>query len=91
MAPLSEWLQIMLAEIARKRDDVELARQDGQNGQVLNTTAQDVSRARHARLQQPDEPPCRAREFGCQGAHGCEIPKPPRSFSTDPDLSLTSA
>ena len=26
MAPLSEWLQIMLAEIARKRDDVELAR-----------------------------------------------------------------
>jgi hypothetical protein len=26
MAALSEWLQIMLAEIARKRDDVELAR-----------------------------------------------------------------
>jgi hypothetical protein len=25
MAPLSEWLQIMLAEIARKRDDVERA------------------------------------------------------------------
>jgi len=26
MAALSEWLQIMLAEIARKRDEVELAR-----------------------------------------------------------------
>jgi hypothetical protein len=26
MAALSEWLQIMLGEIARKRDDVELAR-----------------------------------------------------------------
>ena len=28
MAALSEWLQIMLAEIARKRDDVELARSE---------------------------------------------------------------
>ena len=26
MAALSEWLQLMLAEIARKRDDQELAR-----------------------------------------------------------------
>lgn len=26
MAALSEWLQLMLAEIARKRDDVEQAR-----------------------------------------------------------------
>jgi hypothetical protein len=26
MAALSEWLQLMLAEIARKRDDLELAR-----------------------------------------------------------------
>lgn len=26
MAVLSEWLQLMLAEIARKRDDVEFAR-----------------------------------------------------------------
>jgi hypothetical protein len=26
MVALSEWLQIMLAEIARKRDEVELAR-----------------------------------------------------------------
>jgi hypothetical protein len=25
MAALSEWLQLMLAEIARKRDDLELA------------------------------------------------------------------
>jgi hypothetical protein len=26
MAALSEWLQLMLAEIARKRDDLEVAR-----------------------------------------------------------------
>jgi hypothetical protein len=26
MVALSEWLQLMLAEIARKRDDLELAR-----------------------------------------------------------------
>jgi hypothetical protein len=25
VAPLSQWLQLMLAEIARKRDDLELA------------------------------------------------------------------
>jgi len=28
MAALSEWLQIMLAEIARKRDDLERARDE---------------------------------------------------------------
>jgi hypothetical protein len=28
MAALSEWLQIMLAEIARKRDDLERARNE---------------------------------------------------------------
>jgi hypothetical protein len=28
MAELSEWLQIMLAEIARKRDDLEQAREE---------------------------------------------------------------
>ena len=28
MAALSEWLQIMLAEIARKRDDLERAREE---------------------------------------------------------------
>jgi len=28
MAQLSEWLQIMLGEIARKRDDVERAREE---------------------------------------------------------------
>ena len=28
MADLSEWLQIMLAEIARKRDDLERAREE---------------------------------------------------------------
>jgi len=27
-APLSEWLQIMLAEIARKREDLERAREE---------------------------------------------------------------
>ena len=35
MAALSEWLQIMLAEIARKRDDLERAREeDAQSGQT---------------------------------------------------------
>jgi hypothetical protein len=28
MAPLSEWLQIMLAEIARKREDAERAQDE---------------------------------------------------------------
>ena len=28
MAALSEWLQLMLAEIARKRDDVDRAREE---------------------------------------------------------------
>jgi hypothetical protein len=28
MAALSEWLQLMLAEIARKRDEVERAREE---------------------------------------------------------------
>jgi hypothetical protein len=28
MAQVSEWLQIMLAEIARKRDDLERAREE---------------------------------------------------------------
>ena len=28
MAPLSEWLQIMLGEIARKRDESERAREE---------------------------------------------------------------
>ena len=28
MAEVSEWLQIMLAEIARKRDDLERAREE---------------------------------------------------------------
>jgi hypothetical protein len=44
MAALSEWLQIMLAEIARKRDDLERAR--------------DEERAREAETapaQQPDD------------------------------------
>ena len=44
MAPLSEWLQIMLAEIARKRDDVELAR------------AEEAKRAAEVEVQ-PSSPP----------------------------------
>ena len=28
MAPLSQWLQLMLAEIARKREDLERAREE---------------------------------------------------------------
>ena len=42
MAALSEWLQLMLAEIARKRDDLELAR------------AEEVKRAAET---QPTSPP----------------------------------
>ena len=41
MAVLSEWLQLMLAEIARKRDDLELAR------------AEDARRATEAQSNSP--------------------------------------
>lgn len=47
MAALSEWLQLMLAEIARKRDDMELAR------------AEDTRRATEA---QSNSPPAPAKE-----------------------------
>ena len=47
MAALSEWLQIMLAEIARKREDVELAR------------AEEAKRATEA---PPSSPPETAKE-----------------------------
>lgn len=40
MAALSEWLQIMLGEIARKRDDVELARaEDAQRATEVKPTS----------------------------------------------------
>ena len=45
MTALSEWLQLMLAEIARKQDDLELAR------------AEDARRATEA---QPNSPPAPA-------------------------------
>ena len=35
MAELSEWLQIMLAEIARKRDDLERARPEIRPGDIV--------------------------------------------------------
>ncbi len=34
MARLSEWLQLMLAEIARKRDDAERAREEEEKRQI---------------------------------------------------------
>jgi hypothetical protein len=34
MAALSEWLQIMLAEIARKREDLERAREEDAKRQI---------------------------------------------------------
>ncbi len=37
MAALSEWLQIMLAEIARKRDDQDRARQEDSKRQDEKT------------------------------------------------------
>ena len=44
MTALSEWLQLMLAEIARKRDDLELAR------------AEDARRATEAQSNSPPAP-----------------------------------
>ena len=38
MAALSEWLQLMLAEIARKRDDAERACEEEQKRQVENSS-----------------------------------------------------
>jgi hypothetical protein len=57
MAALSEWLQLMLAEIARKRDDVEQARaedarraaEDRQSGTPSPTAVINVQEARVAR------------------------------------------
>jgi hypothetical protein len=55
MAALSEWLQIMLAEIARKRDDVELARAEeakrateaGSSNAACHTTTVTLNRDDH--------------------------------------------
>jgi hypothetical protein len=49
MAALSEWLQLMLAEIARKRDDQELAR---------------VEDARRTSEAQPNSPPAKEARAG---------------------------
>ena len=47
MAALSEWLQIMLAEISRKRDDVELARaEDAKRATELPTSPPPVEHKR---------------------------------------------
>ena len=43
MAALSEWLQLMLAEIARKREDLERAR--AEQAQRLRESAGELPRA----------------------------------------------
>jgi hypothetical protein len=49
MTPLSEWLQIMLGEIARKREDLERAREEEAKRDtekvVDSTSAAQVQRA----------------------------------------------
>jgi hypothetical protein len=42
MTALSEWLQIMLAEIARKREEIERAREEDAKRQNENTTEKTV-------------------------------------------------
>jgi len=50
MAALSEWLQIMLAEIARKRDDVELARaEEAQRATEVQTNPPSENTAKEPR------------------------------------------
>jgi hypothetical protein len=48
MNALSEWLQLMLAEITRKQDESERARDE----ETRRATEEDVTSARH----QPQEP-----------------------------------
>jgi hypothetical protein len=44
MGELSEWLQLMLAEIARKRDDLERAREeDAQRNTAQRTSSTEKS------------------------------------------------
>ena len=47
MAELSEWLQLMLAEIARKRDDLERAREEDakRNSEKFSDSAKPTSSA----------------------------------------------
>jgi hypothetical protein len=48
MAALSEWLQLMLGEIARKRDDLELARaEEAQRATETHPTESGSSAACH--------------------------------------------
>ena len=51
MAVLTEWLQLMLAEIARKRDDLELARAEEAKraAEIHPTSASPASEVRAAR------------------------------------------
>ena len=48
MAALSEWLQIMLAEIARKREDLERAREEDvqRDTEKVDAAAQPTQAAR---------------------------------------------
>jgi hypothetical protein len=50
MAPLSEWLQIMLGEIARKREDLERAREEEakRGGEMQSDTPRSAPEAREA-------------------------------------------
>jgi hypothetical protein len=49
MADVSEWLQIMLAEIARKREDLERAREEDSKRTAEKTSdAADASRTNGA-------------------------------------------
>lgn len=45
MAALSEWLQLMLAEIARKREDLERAREEENKREVEKSSAPAVPRS----------------------------------------------
>ena len=52
MAALSEWLQLMLAEIARKRDDVDRAREeDSKRRAEVNSPATSLSPSNDAVLE----------------------------------------
>jgi hypothetical protein len=51
MAALSEWLQIMLAEIARKREDLERAREEDEKREG-ETSAEAAQLKREPRLTQ---------------------------------------
>lgn len=50
MSTLSQWLQLMLAEISRKQEDQQNARAEA-----------DLRATEHTQAQQPNTPPVRAR------------------------------